>query len=419
MRRSWSRRRVLGAAVATSGLVGWPAFGKPPVASEDDAETLFLDNREPRGPEVIGDRGLADWPRWHKQTPRPAATWATGNQSVDNAHLEAPFSSAAFAVDPTVLRRALAVSHIDPATLGNRVLFGIRGATLGNPEAFGEGTWGSRLELAETTPDHVERRCVLGVWDRKGDRFYAGEGSTVCNIAYLYAQAQAKKEDTLCNLMPPGVYRYEVGTHRNGRSSRQPGAFRFRSRVALVRHYTTSPLGFTTADDWQFRGPEVANNIHAAYRPKGKPTFSSAGCQVVEGSVYDNRTTPVGAWRAFRVAAGLKPDPVITADPEDPTRVTTSEDGKKFSYVLLGARELRLAAAATGAKPKALLKLRRGSSGEAVQRLQEALGLSADGAFGLTTQRQLMFEQNNTLGWADGVVTPATLAALGLPPLLD
>ena len=59
-----------------------------------------------------------------------------------------------------------------------------------------------------------------------------------------------------------------------------------------------------------------------------------------------------------------------------------------------------------------LVLLRRGSRGGAVKRLQEGLGISADGAFGPGTEKAVKaFQEKNGLA-ADGIAGPKTLAKL-------
>lgn len=59
-----------------------------------------------------------------------------------------------------------------------------------------------------------------------------------------------------------------------------------------------------------------------------------------------------------------------------------------------------------------LVLLRRGSRGAAVKRLQEGLGIDADGAFGPGTEKAVKaFQEKKGLA-ADGLAGPATLAAL-------
>jgi peptidoglycan hydrolase-like protein with peptidoglycan-binding domain len=61
-----------------------------------------------------------------------------------------------------------------------------------------------------------------------------------------------------------------------------------------------------------------------------------------------------------------------------------------------------------------LILLKPGTSGEAVKRLQQALGVTADGQFGAGTQKALReFQSKNGLD-ADGLAGPATLAKMSV-----
>ena len=63
--------------------------------------------------------------------------------------------------------------------------------------------------------------------------------------------------------------------------------------------------------------------------------------------------------------------------------------------------------------------LSRGSTGAAVEALQRALDIDADGAFGAATERAVRAFQREQGLDADGVVGPATRVALGLGPSAD
>lgn len=407
-------RRAVVAGGAT--LLSRPASAQAPI---DEADSLFEDDAEPPAPNVVRSKALTKYPLWWEQPAPPPAQWAPADQALDTTHLPRAASGRALEIDAAAFRRALAFSGIDEATLGPRVLFGLRaGALLDAPAFAADATLRPRFTLQEAAPDHFDFGCVIGVWDRQSDNFWVSPGSTVCNVAYLFGQAQAGRADKFCNMLSTGVYEYAVGVHNNGKNSRQPGAFILQSRVGIVRSFD-QPLGFSTADSWEWRGPDVRDNIHAAYvLPEGRPRFSSAGCQVVPGTVDPaTRSRPTGAWRQFRIAAGLKPDPEITTpEPDKPKWVKTSEDGQRFPYLLLSAREVLLAAENRVSDP-ALLKLRRGATGERVKRLQEALSLAADGVFGRETQQAVVNRQKILSGRADGVVTPLRLRELGLPAL--
>jgi peptidoglycan hydrolase-like protein with peptidoglycan-binding domain len=61
-----------------------------------------------------------------------------------------------------------------------------------------------------------------------------------------------------------------------------------------------------------------------------------------------------------------------------------------------------------------LIQLKVGTSGEAVKRLQQALGVTADGQFGSGTEKAVKdFQQKNGLA-ADGIAGPATLAKISI-----
>jgi peptidoglycan hydrolase-like protein with peptidoglycan-binding domain len=61
-----------------------------------------------------------------------------------------------------------------------------------------------------------------------------------------------------------------------------------------------------------------------------------------------------------------------------------------------------------------LILLKPGTSGETVKRLQQSLGISADGQFGADTQKAVReFQSKNGLE-ADGLAGPATLAKMSL-----
>lgn len=61
-----------------------------------------------------------------------------------------------------------------------------------------------------------------------------------------------------------------------------------------------------------------------------------------------------------------------------------------------------------------LILLKRGSKGATVKRLQEALGIAADGAFGGGTEKAVKAFQKDRGLTVDGIVGPATLAQIDL-----
>jgi resuscitation-promoting factor RpfB len=74
------------------------------------------------------------------------------------------------------------------------------------------------------------------------------------------------------------------------------------------------------------------------------------------------------------------------------------------------------ATASGGASASSEVVVKRGDRGSAVRRIQEQLGISADGVFGAQTERAVKrFQRRHDLV-PDGIVGPLTRGALGLKP---
>jgi hypothetical protein len=69
-----------------------------------------------------------------------------------------------------------------------------------------------------------------------------------------------------------------------------------------------------------------------------------------------------------------------------------------------------------GASASSEVAVKRGDRGEAVRRIQSALGVAADGVFGPQTERAVRRFQRSHGLVVDGVVGPQTRGALGLRP---
>ena len=74
------------------------------------------------------------------------------------------------------------------------------------------------------------------------------------------------------------------------------------------------------------------------------------------------------------------------------------------------------ASAAGGASASSEIVVKRGDRGAAVRRIQEELGITADGVFGEQTERAVKSFQRSHSLVPDGVVGPLTRGALGLRP---
>lgn len=415
----FSRRQVLGQAAAIAGLA-------VPMAAQAQ-------------------------PAWRRLTAdeRPVAAAVPDAMSIDFAQLLDGFSAREFDVDEAAFMRMLEASAVDAGRLSARVLFGLRGCRLVEGASDPLGRTAPALRLAEAAIDHEDFRCVIGVWVR-GEGFWASPASTVPHVSYLHDQrrrvlrGQLDRARTVCNQAASGVYKYKVGSHRNWRAEVQPGAFRQASAMAVVRTLDGGELSVRRDGAWAFEGPELGENIHAAMAD-GEIRYVAAGCQVVPGGYSADRTTPEGNWRAFRMAAGLSAAPGISREIQGQTECVQSTDDATpscappfnetlddlaagrgvFDYVLVSGRELRMAAENVArARDPAARRLRRGSSGAEVARLQAQLNrsrgggepaLPASGLFDAATQRQLIFAHQLALtGGADGILTRAEGYRLGL-----
>jgi hypothetical protein len=276
------------------------------------------------------------------------------------------------------------------------VLVGIRGATLldAPPDP-------AAAQLSERRVDHRRFNCVLGLWDRMRDRLSLFTGSTVPNHLFVREQFIWGAGDGIANQLPTGLYRHEVGTHGVDSSAPQFGAFRMESRVAVRRalgaltYETSSPIALTRPYD----------NIHASGRSTDLTDFNSAGCQTVRGWYDATSGEPVEDYARLREAAGL-------GWPHDP-----AQDGRAFDYMLVTAREVRLAS--QKGWPGDTLRLRAGSSGNEVGSLQQALAArnfagEFDFRIGPATVAALALYQAKARQRTDAIATNETLRALGV-----
>lgn len=344
----------------------------------------------------IREGGLAD--------PRSAITWPARENAPDYRHLAHKAEPLwRFHLTAEVLTR---LAHQGGFALPqDMLLFGLRGCKIVDPEE-GMAT-GERIELEIIDPDHKHPHCVIGVWDRSSQTtpIAVFTGSTVPSGFYMFEQLHIplttirfdrpnqdlRIQDEYfrrANLLPCGLYHYAVGDHGVGKQCADaiwagrgapPGglvhkAFRATAgpkapqgagpdtpRKDLVLRAITK-LEYNIDQVWDYCEP--FDNLHPArtnqlLRWNAPPelniqdaSFSSAGCQVIEGDASYN--THRGAWAAFR------------------RRAQRDADKKHFSYMLATGDEafhLSRSPRARGVEPS----LRIGSRGEAVGRLLREL----------------------------------------------
>lgn len=327
------------------------------------------------------------------------------DEQPDYRHLPKSGQGPEFDLLPADLEALIKANAFAP--LPGLLIFALRGARLVGADKR-ENV--ASLTLADQRPDHRDFRCVIGVLDRAAERIWAYRASTVPEAKALVtcfrkAQQGAALEG---NILPTGLYTYTVGTHRAGTSGEIRGVLRLAntlngaSKVVALR--SLSDVTYDIRDFWHPCAP--ADNIHPGRRRQG---FSSLGCLTLPGDYEPGGRKHTGLWADFRVALGMG-------------RVfANADDGRKFSVMLLTGLDAALASALrqSGAGTDALTRLRFGSKGATVARLQEQLGLEPDDSqlIGPVTRGALISLQQRKLGWADGILSPETQGDLGLAVL--
>jgi putative chitinase len=233
---------------------------------------------------------------------------------------------------------------------------------------------------------------VIGYFFRATGKFSAYTASTVPWHKYM-SDGQLKY-----NLLPTGCYVYKKGAHRPENQDRWVDpAFRLSdaagadSGPATVLR-TPNDTVFDLDDPWDKCAP--SDNIHCAYSDE---KFSSLGCQTVKGGMHD------GLWARFQAT------------------IKTLPKNARVDYVLLTGAEASIAAAfardgktpTDAAVHSRLGRLRVGSEGEEVVRLQAALGMQTSTYFGAATKKRLTELQKQRGLSVDGVFSPAIEGQFG------
>jgi Transglycosylase-like domain/Putative peptidoglycan binding domain len=86
------------------------------------------------------------------------------------------------------------------------------------------------------------------------------------------------------------------------------------------------------------------------------------------------------------------------------------------ALALVCAVDIAAADSTGGASASSEVVVKRGDRGDAVRKIQSALGVAADGVFGPVTERAVKRFQRSKGLLVDGIVGPQTRAALGLDP---
>lgn len=325
------------------------------------------------------------------------------DEQPDYRHLPKPGAGTEFELVAADIEALVRLNSFVP--LPGRLVFALRGARIVGADKREDVM---SMTLADQRPDHRDYRCVIGVLDRTSGRLWAYRASTFPEAkAIVTCVLKAQQGAELSgNILATGLYTYTVGTHRAGTSGEIRGVLRLSktstgaSRVVVLRSLTD--VVYDRRDFWDDCAP--ADNIHPGRRNQG---FSSLGCLTLPGDYVMAGKKHTGLWADFRVALGM--GRVFAA----------SDDGQQFSVMVLTGLEAALAARlreAGQADDPSLRRLRFGSKGPAVARLQQQLGLEPDQSqlIGPVTSGALIKAQQRKLGWADGILSPEMDADLGL-----
>ena len=328
----------------------------------------------------------------------------------DYSHLDKSFVGEKFEFNGDDLARLVLLNSFMLAKVGNAVkpvvIFALRGAKL----VDGDMQINKRsLTIADHRPDHRDFRCVIGVWNRSDNTLSAFRASTVPNAPFVFkCYWMAQTHGTVIgNVLPTGCYTYTVGVHHRNKPGEIKGALRLgqtedgASTVVVLRSLTD--VIYDRNDLWDPCAP--ADNIHPAQLAV---SFSSAGCMTIPGTARG--AVHRGPWAKFRETLGLN-------------NAAYTDAGTQFSCVLLTGLDAAIAAGVREqgipdddpAVASELRRIRFGSQGPDVARLQARLGIAPDRAqmVGATTRKALVVAQEKALGWADGILSPAMDAALG------
>jgi peptidoglycan hydrolase-like protein with peptidoglycan-binding domain len=365
-------------------------YGKE-IATEPSEEQL---DRQPRAPAEISPQAAALQAAWP----------ANDKDSPDYQHFTSITVPPRFDIVAQDIETLIAANRFAPEGFAHTIALAIRGATL---QSGHEQEQKTSIGLADVRPNHVDYRCVVGFYRRDQGKITLYTGSTVPDPFHLREYYKdfhglPHSYSGKTNMLPGGCYVFRVDRHRDIRPAlrmAEPEDLTKDATIVVLR--TTNDLCFKLEDVWDF--PVVPwDNVHCTYvtskSSELEAFFSSAGCLTVRGA-----RTPSDQWKKFTaVLSGLGA-------------------GKRSDLVLLTGREYAIAAKlrldnALGNQAvvqRELVRLRPGSQGDEVNRLQAKLGLTPSSYFGASTKVALVkYQRANGLP-SDGIYSPQLDQRLG------
>lgn len=370
--------------------------GLAPPAHDGDGQNRSTDDYDPKVPFAAAPNKLEALPGW------AAVRWVEDDDlSTEFRHIEAGdrwLKDTGFLFQASDLELLIRANHFRPLRTEKRIIFGLRGALLdhdtSNPADGAAQVARQSLRLKVCRPDHQNFRCVVGVFDTETNLLSGFLATTVPNRLAVWSHHKGGEPS---NMLACGSYRYRVGPHKGN-----PGCLRQDEALCVLR--SRDNVVYDVKDTWDAKtdpGSWPMDNIHPACADKQHSAlFSSWGCQTPRGWFGDGSFTDEFA--KFRSALGL--------------RKPGTDNNRLFTYVLLTGHEAAIAAHLRtsgrdtdhAAVRASLVRLRQGSEGEPVRRLQAALGLAVDGRLGATAKKALADAQRKRSGEmaGDGVYAP-------------
>jgi predicted chitinase len=369
------------------------------LSTEPSAEALRLDRLADKLARKVFPRTLAIppvyWPNNDANTPDYFHVAKLNTNPEDQGDFE---------LTPADLELLLRANHFEVPKAVKTVAIALRGAMLGGSD---EAIKRRSIRCMDIRPDHANFRCLLGFWYRGDDRLTLFSGSTVPCPMYM-KNYYFKKNDLPyqysidCNMAPTGHYVFRVGTHASGTINpalrmSEPDNLAVDCAASVWR--TQNDVTYGLADVLE-PPTRVYDNVHCSYflnyQEPHEAKFSSAGCLTVRG-----RKDPSDQWKKYQA------------------ELDAIGSGKRVDLVLLTGKEAALIsqARAAGAADEEIIeplrRIRLGSSGPTVEKLQRKLGVRATGYFGAETQHALYKRQKQEGLKRDAIYSPATDQSTG------
>ena len=341
-------------------------------------------------------------PNWAK------VVWPVDDNTAPDYHhiVDRSLAGSAFELDARALDLLIRANVFEPTKENGAIVFALRGAELVTsvtaPSAMPRQEDRQSLTLRDIRPNHRDFKCVIGVYNVATRRLSGYASSTVPNPKAVASFVESKKAG---NMMTSGCYSFEIGWHLRGEPTRKiPGCLIENGRQKAVLR-STNNHSYDTQDTWENHRLH-GDNLHPA-KSEASASFSSWGCLVVNGNYKADGASRengehTGEWGRFRRALGL-------------TRPGTGDHERRYDVVLLTGLEAAIASALVRDGHDAdavtvqqhLGRLRQGSRGERVKRLQKGLGLNQTGVLDHVATKALADRQKAELQRGDGIYSPA------------